>query len=433
MESPYYSHGAAAADFNNDGFPDVLVTGYGGLTLFVNQGDGTFIESARAALLVDPSWSTSAAWGDVDQDGNLDLYVAHYVNWSFENDPPCHSSSGRRDWCSPQSFEGLTDALFVSSGDGTFRNVSREYGLRDGGKGLGVVIADVDLDHDLDVYVANDATPNFLYRNDGPGRWNEIGISSGTGLDKSGMPDGSMGVDVGDFNGDGRVDLWVVNFEQETFALYQNLGQDVFLHATESVGLAAEAGLYVGWGTALADFDLDGDLDLIVANGHAFQNPVHTPRRQLALVFENLEQKRFAKVAAAPGSYLAAAHDGRGLALCDVNQDGAPDVVVSHLNEAATLLRNHAPAGRRWIGLKLIGRYSARDSVGAIVRVKLGQHEQVAQVKGGGSYLSTSDPRLVFGLRDASVVESIVIEWPSGIQQSVRGIAADQYLTIVEP
>jgi hypothetical protein len=294
-------------------------------------------------------------------------------------------------------------------------------------------MTDLDLDNDLDVYVANDTTANFLYRNDGPGAWQEVGLQSGAGLDKSGAADGSMGVDAGDFNGDGQIDLWVVNFEQELFALYQNLGQGLFLHATDAVGLAAEGGLYVGWGTALRDLDGDADLDLLVANGHAFRFPAHAPRRQRPLVFENQAPARFRNVASQAGAYSAAAHDGRGLAAGDLDNDGRCDFAISHLNEPAAILRNRSYEDNHWIGMKLVGRRSPRDAVGAVARLQTPQREYLAQIQGGGSYLSASDLRLLWGLGSSSPAVTLTIDWPSGVRQTLRDVAVDQYTTVIEP
>ena len=271
--APYYSHGIAAGDFDSDGFPDLLVTGYGGLQLFQNQGDGTFQEVSASAGLNDRLWSSSAAWGDFNGDGHLDLYVTHYVNWSFKNHPYCAGpKKGQREVCPPREYQPLPDTLYTSNGDGTFRDVSREVGLRvegEGlGKGLGVLLADVDVDGDLDIYVANDTVPNFLYRNNGQGHFDEVGLMSGTSLSESGTSDGSMGVDLGDFNLDGLPDLWVANYERESFALYRNEGNCNFQHVSQSVGLTDVGGVYVGWGTVFFDFDRDGDEDVFVSNGH---------------------------------------------------------------------------------------------------------------------------------------------------------------------
>ncbi|MFQ5731010.1 MAG: CRTAC1 family protein [Planctomycetaceae bacterium] len=430
--APYYSHGAAVADFDNDGFPDVLVTGYGGLLLFRNQGDGTFVEEARPAGLTDPLWSSSAAWGDLDGDGNLDLYVVHYANWSWENHPFCKSSTGnKREVCPPRRFKALPDTLYHSNGDGTFRDASQSAGLKPGGKGLGVVMADVDLDGRLDIYVTNDTVSNFLYRNLGKGRLKEVGLMSGTSRGDSGTPDGSMGTDVGDFNLDGLPDLWVANYEREAFALYRNDGDCAFTHVSQNHGVTALGGLFVGWGTVFFDFDRDGDEDLFVSNGHVIRYPLHTPLRQKPLLLENREGKRFINVAPSSGQYTSSAHMGRGVALGDIDNDGDLDLAVSHVNEKVALLCNETKTDNAWISLRLIGTRSSRTPIGTVVRVETTEGTQIRQLIGGGSYASARDPRLLFGL-GKSRVKRIRIRWPSGREQLIDGIESNRSMTVIE-
>ncbi|MSR58470.1 MAG: CRTAC1 family protein [Planctomycetaceae bacterium] len=430
----YYSHGAAAADFDNDGFVDLLVTGYGGLVFLQNSGDGTFQETAENIGLNDRLWSSSAAWGDIDRDGDLDLYVAHYVDWSFEKHPFCKGPRpDDRDVCPPRRFEGLPDCLYENQGDGTFRNVATRAGLRSDGKGLGVVMADVDLDGDLDAYVTNDTVPNFLYQNDGSGRFKEIGMSSGTGLNDNGTPDGSMGVDLADFDGDGLPDLWVVNFERESCALYRNEGNCVFQHVSQSSGVTALGGLFVGWGTCFFDFDRDGDQDLFISNGHVVRYPTNAPLRQTPLVIENDSGRRFVNVSAAAGDFFATPHMGRGAAVGDLDDDGDLDLVVVHTNEPVSLVSNESPNENDWISLRLVGTQSSREPIGAIVRLSTASRTVVQQIKGGGSYASTSDRRAFFGLGRAAEVQRVEIEWPSGRRQTLTALPTGRQLTIVEP
>ncbi len=301
----FYSHGCEVGDYDNDGFADVLVTGFGGLQLFFNQGDGTFTEIARDTGLVDDSWSTSAAWGDLNGDGTLDLYIAHYLNWSFQNHPLCHDKRGKfQDACGPKHFDALPDTVYYSNGDGTFLDVTSTAGFVHDGMGLGVVIADVDRDFDLDTYVANDTTENFLYLNNGDGQFEETALINGAAGDDSGAPNGSMGVDVGDFNGDGQFDLWVANYVEEPFALYRNMGGSLFQHVSRSTGINVLGGLYVGFGTGFADLDRDGDEDLVVANGHVFEHPATAPIHQLPLLLRN-DDGRYTVLKFSPNSFFA--------------------------------------------------------------------------------------------------------------------------------
>ena len=433
--APWYSHGAAVTDFDNDGFSDVLVTGYGGLLFFQNQGDGTFREIARVAGLTDALWSSSAACGDVDGDGNPDLYVAHYVNWSPDNNPVCDGpEAGLREVCPPRRFEPLQDTIYHNNGDGTFSDFTKELQLRTDGKGLGVVMADVDLDGRIDIYVANDTVPNFLYRNKGEGKLEDASTRSGTSLSDSGTPDGSMGVDVGDYNLDGRPDIWVSNFERESFALYRNDGNFFFQHVSRSTGVTAVGGLAVGWGSTFLDFDRDGDEDVFVSNGHVIRYPKNAPVRQPPLLFQNDPGPRFHNVAPGGGEYLQSPHMGRGLACGDLDNDGDQDLVISCTNEPVAVLANESGTNHSLV-IRLIGTSSNRDAVGTFVRVRVAanQPQMLRQVKAGGSYASSSDPRLFFGTGQATMAEEAEIHWPSGITQSLKNLSIERTLILREP
>ena len=442
----HYSHGAAAADYDNDGFLDLLVTGFGGLQLFHNRGDGTFEELAETAGLTDRQWSSSAGWGDFNGDGVLDLLVAHYVNWSPENDPQCPGPTANepREVCSPRRFNGLPDSLYLGTGEGTFRDASEESGLRRSGsdddgqdKSLGVVLADLDLDGDLDAYIGNDTVPNFLYLNR-EGRLTEVGIRSGTALSDRGTPDGSMGVDIVDFNLDGRPDIWVANYERESLALYRQekggggQGDVFFTHVSQMTGVTNVGGLFVGWGTAFFDADRDGDEDALVSNGHVIRFPSNSEIAQVPLLLENLAGKRFQNVAPIAGDYLASKHRGRGLAVGDLDGDGRVDVAISHINDPVAVLGNESEEQNHWLRVRLIGRQSNRSAIGAYVRIVCGGQPQMHLVKGGGSYASTSDHTLHFGLGDQTVVDELEIHWPGGTVQKLAGVAADQVLSVIE-
>lgn len=429
-----YSHGAYAGDFDGDGFPDLLVTGYHGLLLYHNRGDGTFAECSRAAGLDPGFWNTGAAWGDVNGDGILDLYVVQYVDWSFENHPYCPAAvGGGRDVCPPGEFAGLPDRLFLGNGDGTFREVSQERGLRRDGKGLAVLMGDVDVDGDTDIYVANDTTRNFLYRNEGDGQFHEVGIPSGTALSASAEADGSMGVDLGDFNGDGLPDLWVANFEDQSFALYRNEGNCMFQHVSDATGLAALGQVYVGWGTAFFDADCDGDRDVFAVNGHVMHGSRNAPFRQRPLLLENRPGRRFVNAASQAGEYFQAAHMARGAAVGDLDNDGDLDLAIAHTNERVALLSNETPTPGHWIKLRLIGTRSHRDAVGARIRLIDGGTERTRQRKGGTSYLSSHAATVFCGLGSKATVDRVEIRWPSGTVQQLKNVRSGQTRVVREP
>jgi hypothetical protein len=429
----FYTHGCSAADYDNDGFPDLLVTGYGGLQLFRNQGDGTMVELSREVGMNDELWSSSAAWGDLNGDSNPDLYVAHYVNWSWDNNPACVGGDPPvQDVCPPKMFEGLTDVVYYSNGDGTFRDATSEAGLVPDGKGLGVIIADVDNDLDLDVYVANDTTPNFLYLNDGTGKFTESGLISGTAVDDRGIANGSMGVAVLDYDSNGLLDLWVANFEKETFALYRNEGNANFTHVSESTGISALGQLYVGFGTVAGDFDRDGDDDLAVANGHVMYYGVGSPGPQEALLLTTDPKGKFERVKFPSENYFSKGRWGRGLATGDLNGDGDLDLVFANTNEQAAILSNDTELTGDWLSLRLVGVASPRDAIGAraVLHTTSGHHLKV--VYGGGSYLSQSDHRIFWGIPQDTTVQSVTIYWPSGAVQEINSPRISRCLNIVE-
>ncbi len=433
--APWYSHGAAITDFDNDGFSDVLVTGYGGLLFFQNQGDGTYLENALDRGLTDSQWSTSAACGDLDGDGNPDIYVAHYVNWSPDNNPFCDGPKpGLREVCPPRRFEPLQDVIYHNNGEGTFSDFTAKLQLRTDGKGLGVVMADVDLDGHIDIYVANDTVPNFLYRNSGDGALQDASDISGTSVSDSGSPEGSMGVDVGDYNQDGRPDIWVTNFERESIALYRNDGNFIFQHVSRSTGITAVGGLAVGWGTVFLDFDRDGDEDVFVSNGHVIRYPTNAPLRQMPLLFQNDPGLRFHNVAPVAGDYLQTPHMGRGVACGDLDNDGDQDLVVSCTNEPLAVLANNSGTNNSLV-FRLIGTRSNRDSVGAYVKIRVApdQPEMIRLVKAGGSYASSNDPRLFFGVGSATSIAEVAIHWPSGVVQNLSDVTIQETLVLLEP
>jgi hypothetical protein len=446
----FYSHGTAVADYDRDGWPDLLVTGWGALALFHNvpvdsahPQRGRRFEDATAAAGLDKdiTWTTSAAFGDLDGDGWPDLYVCQYLNWSFANHLRC-SDGTILDICPPKRFNGLPHKLYRNTGDGRFVDVSAAAGLvapgPDSSKGLGVLLVDLDGDGKPDIYVANDAANKFLYMNHStPGqiRLREVGLASGAALDDHGNANGSMGVDAGDYDGSGKPALWVTNYEHELHGLYRNEikpGQVVFHFHTPLVGLATMGQKYVGWGTSFFDVDWDGWEDLFVANGHVmrYERDNGIPRKQPPMLHRNLGGK-FHDISRQLGSYGRKNYLGRGVAFGDLDNDGRTDLVISHVNEPVAILRGIGGAGRHWLGVQLAGSDHA-DVVGAKVELQVGERTLTRFAKGGGSYLSSNDRRLLFGLGGETKPGRLTVTWPNGVKQHVEGLAADHYHRILQ-
>ena len=432
-----YTHGCHVGDMDNDGFPDLLVTGYGDIRLYHNQGDGTFLEVHQQAGLANRSWSTAAAWGDINGDGFADLYICNYVNWSFKNDPSCVGPQDQPDVCPPKLFDALPDVLFFNNGDGTFRDVSDQVGLVTGteqeySKGLGVLMADIDLDGDLDIYVANDTTPNYLYLNDGSGLLEEVGLIRSVALDAQGGANGSMGIDLGDYNGDQLPDLWVSNFEQEAFGLYENHGRGMFLHSSEKTGITSLGGLFVGFGTAFLDVDLDGDEDLLVTNGHVIKYPLSGRVEQLPLLLVNDQGRRFQRRQFPAGEYFSTPHAGRGLAIGDLVGDGKAEIVISHIQQPCAVIANQSSAAGAWLSVRLIGRNGARDAVGATVVLHTSSGDQLRMVKGGGSYMSQNEYRLFWGYPEDSQMTGLTVRWPGGLVEEHDAVIINDSIVLIE-
>lgn len=474
---PFYSHGCAVADYDRDGWPDLLATGYGRLALFRNiraaNGGRHFVEVTQQAGLLDGHfWSTSAAWGDLDGDGWPELYVCQYVDWSLENNPKCegYNSKIARDICPPKQFEARPHALYRNNRDGTFTNNTKEAGLhmeradgdydqlqylsqrskerlresdreRDFGKGLGVVIVDVNGDGKPDIYVANDTTDKFLYLNRGGKgqlRFEDTAVVSGVARDPSGLPNGSMGTDAGDYDGSGRPSLLVTNYQNEMHALYRHLGYrdtPYFQFISQAVGLASLGRQYVGFGTAFVDLDNDGWEDVVITNGHVIRYPSGSQVRQQPVLLRNSGRRngndvQLLDVTAQGGPYFQSEHQGRGLAVGDLDNDGRPDLVISHVNEPVTLLRNEAGTGRHWLGVELVGKDHA-DVVGAKLTLEVDGHRLTRFAKGGASYLSSSGRRHLFGLGETGKVGQLTVVWPSGQVQSWDGLRMDRYWQLV--
>jgi hypothetical protein len=393
------------------------------------------------AGLTDTLWSTSAAWADFNRDGFADVYICHYVNWSFKNHPHCKDfREGRlQDVCPPKQFEALPHIIYMNEGNGTFRQASEEAGLRPDGKGLGVIAVDVNDDGLTDIYVANDTVDNFLYLNQGAGRFEEVGLISTVARDDNGTPNGSMGVDAGDYDGSGHFSLFVTNYQHEAHALYRNRGQGQFVYASRSGGISALGLIYVGFGTGFLDYDRDGAEDLFISNGHVVRYPPPPGElQQRPVLLRNLRQPgqkpheiRFENVTDKAGPFFRGKYTGRGAAFGDLDNDGKIDLVLSHLNEPVVLLQGTLDDGHHWLGIELVGK-PYRDAVGAKLTLEVGGQKLVRAVKGGGSYLSANDRRIVFGLGTQKQPGRLTVRWPSGKEQTWEGLACDRYWRLVE-
>ena len=411
-----YGNGVAVGDFDNNGFLDLYVTNYGRNTLYKNQGNGTFRDVTGMAGASSEGWSTSAAFFDADRDGDLDLLVCNYLQWSPDLNVWCgERSEGYRSYCHPDFFSPIPNVFLKNNGNGTFSDQTRKAGLDVPGKALGVIASDFDLDGDIDLYIANDAVPNFLFENDGRGSFQEVGLLADVGYGPNAQAESGMGVDSGDYDLDGRPDLVVTNIDYELNNLYRGGSTLFFTDVTNRVGLGRVGLLTSGFGVRFTDADVDGDLDLIVLNGHPLDNielyHQGVEARALPLVLSN-EGGSFQPVTDA-GEAFSKRYAGRALATGDFDNDGDPDLLFVNNGEAPILLRNDNNPDN-WFGLHLIGTESNRDAVGARVVVQTDRRILMRERTGGGSYQAAHDPRLIFGLDSSERVLKIEVLWPTG-------------------
>ena len=443
LATPCFAMGGAVGDYDNDGWPDIYLTCLGGNKLFHNNGDGTFTDVTKRAGVADGRWSTGAAFGDYDGDGFLDLMVTNYVDFHLDDLPGFGSAPnckyrGIDVQCGPRGLKGAGDALFHNNGDGTFTEVSKQAGVSDpnGYYGMSVVFSDLNNTGRPDIYVANDSTPKFLYKNLGNGKFQEIGLESGTAVSEDGSEQASMGLAVGDYLHNGRPSFFVTNFSDEYSNLYRNDGDWNFSDVSYKSGVALPSLPYVKWGTAFFDADNDGWLDLILVGGHVYPQVDTLPsgaRYKEPKIFQlNQKDGTFCDASDQAGPALRIPRVSRGLAVGDLFNAGNVDVVVEDLAGAPMVLKNNGIAGRHWVSFELQGTKSNRLAIGARLKIVAGGMTQTEEIHSGGSYLSQNDLRAHFGLNTATKIESVEIRWPSGKIELLKDLAVDKFYSVLE-
>ena len=430
-----FGMGVAAADYDGDGNIDLYVTNYGSNILYRNNGDGTFTDVTDKAGVSAPGWSTCATWFDYDNDAKLDLFVSSFVFYDKSQNPLCTDPTlQRRYYCVPRLFKPQPSRLFHNRGDGTFQDVSRESGIAGSpGKSFGAVATDVNNDGLMDLFVANDTMPNFLFLNKGGGKFEEIGLSAGVAYGEAGRPRSGMGVDAADYDGDGWQDLFVANIDQEFFSLYHNEKELIFTDQPGEIAPATQ--LLSGWGLKFFDYDNDGDPDLFLVNGHPddmIESRVPRVRhKEQLLMFENTGRV-FKDVSAKSGAVFSKMFSGRGMALGDFDNDGDDDVLTSNNGEPPLLLRNQGGNRNNWIGLQLVATKSNPAAVGAVITWQAGTLKRTRLKTSGGSYLSSHDPREILGIGSATKIDSIEIRWPSGKLDKLTNPPLNKYVKVIE-
>jgi hypothetical protein len=436
---PCWAMGAAVGDYNNDGRPDLIVSCFGGVVLYRNNGDGTFTDVTKATGLDrDVGWATGVAFGDYDGDGNSDLFVAHYVDFDL-NDLPSFGSKKTCQYhdvavqCGPRGLKGFPDTLYHNNGDGTFSEVAKQAGVDDSNRffGLGVVWSDFDNDGKLDLFVANDGEPNYLYRNLGNGRFHDVALDAGVSVSEEGVEQANMGLALGDYLHTGRISILITHFSDEYATLYRNDGGLSFTDVSHAAGIARATTPFVGWGDAFLDLDNSGWLDIIMVNGHVYPQvdnaKTGTAYREPKLVFQNRRDGTFTNVSAQTGSAVTVPEVSRGLAVGDLFNTGRLDVVVENLTGAPMILEAKSNPSHHWVSFELEGSPVNRLALNARIRVTTGKVQQLEEVRSGGSYLSQNDLRLHFGLGDAARIDKVEVLWSNGTAQVFQDVTADRF------
>ena len=435
-----WGFGCVAADYDNDGRTDLLVTNFGPNILYHNNGDGTFTDvAARTGITGGNIWHTGAAFGDYDRDGYVDLYVAGYLDFDIQHPErkTCDYRGVKVHACGPLGYRGAPDALYHNNGDGTFTEITAQAHVVDRNLYFGFTVVFDDLDDDglPDIFVANDSNPNYLYRNKGDGTFEEVGVSSGVAYNSDGKEMSSMGVAAGDYDNDGRTDLYITTFANDNYVLYHNDGKGLFSDVSFQSGIGERTIPYLGWATFFLDYDNDGWKDLFNANGHVYPEMGERGKesyREPLQLFQNLRNGKFAEVSGPVGLDALPHKSARGGAYCDYDNDGDVDLVVSNIDDRPQLLENVGGNAAHWLELKLVGTKSNRDAIGAKVKLTAGDLVQYDRVRAGGSYISGNDLRLHFGLADRALVDSIEVDWPSGQKDRLSQVKANQIMTITE-
>jgi len=433
-----YGQGVAVGDYDGDGFPDMYVTQYGRSILYHNNGDGTFTDVTEKAGVAAPGWASSAVWFDYDNDGRLDLFVCQFVEFTKSKNLPCIAYNNKPGYCVPRLYKPTPSWLFHNNGDGTFTDVSKSSGIgKYLGKAWGVVATDLNNDGKMDLFVANDTTANFLFMNRGSGRFEEVGALAGVGFSEMGRPRSGMGVDAADFNQDGWMDLFVANIDHEKFSLYQNNHDETFDDQAGTTGIGAATRLMSGWGLKFFDYDNDGNLDLFLANGNP-DDLIETMQKDVTyrepLLLFHSDGKTLQNVSAESGPIFARHLSARGLAIGDFDNDGALDVLISVNDSAPLLLRNTAAKDNHWLGVGLVGKKSNRDAIGARITYQTGDLKRSRTKVGGGSFLSSHDPRVVLGIGKRTKIDWLEVKWPEpgGTTERFTDLPIDKYIIVVE-